>query len=291
MIQDISATRFLMTALPLDIYLVVFQYLNFDDLIRLSQVNRELRNLLLHASNWRGSPLVLGVNQITSGKQGYRVCEASVTHWSSYIGQVKSLTLGPAHCMDTHRLYLLMSHLHQLNTIDLSYTQEVDDEVIHSLVRNCPMIQKVRVVKCRRLTSLSLFSLARCPHLTHLDISHTACATDRSMSLLLGKTQLVYLGLTCAMFLHWDLVACLLPHSIKELVLDHNPLLTAEHLKIIVDQTRMPLVLHVNHCEQLTGQEVESLKRPHVTIYSNALLWDHSAEGVREYIQKYLLAQ
>ncbi|KAI8911031.1 hypothetical protein EDD86DRAFT_204246 [Gorgonomyces haynaldii] len=289
--------------LPLEIQYSIYELLTVGDLVLLSQVNTRLRHVMHHSNAWAKSTLQLGLDGIVASprvKQGKRVVKsfklynATLNAFSQALETVRYLSNAPYYDLSRKHFDMLIPLLSNLRCADFSNTSVMRDEELLMLVKSCPKLVHLDVSRCRKLTSMALFSITKyCPLLTSLDISFTACATDRPLSYLLAHLPIEFLGMDCSMLITWEFLSCIMPPSLVRWSLNRNPLLTSTHLQQMIVQRKKQggsLELSVFDCEQLTGQEIEHLRQiGNTTIHSNAMLWDHSVESVRDYIQKYLV--
>jgi hypothetical protein len=173
-------------------------------------------------------------------------------------GPLRDLTLSGTRNLSREALMGWLPRIKTLERISIEFSEQVDDEVVETLVRNLPRLSSVRFPFCSNVTDRGVRSISEISsRLKEIDLSFCTGVTRTGISYLLhnagtrlSQVEVGHIGATEFARPFGDVI----PSSVRVLDLGgHDPLPLVHHLP------RRLQVLRLQDCQQLTMQDVRQI--------------------------------
>ena len=187
--------------------------------------------------------------------------------------------------MDELPLFFLSGSFSKIVHLNLSNSYHMNDEIVHSICKNCPLLKYFAISGSQSLQDEGLKFIGYCKHLEHLDVSMSMALSDGSME---------YVGDGCSNLKHLIISGCykmtdnVIQHivkckQLKVLKFNYNDL-TGSSFHLINSHLHSLVEFHIENCKHLNGGFIQELHKnmPHLKIviarrYKPQLNYEESA--------------
>jgi F-box/leucine-rich repeat protein 2/20 len=177
------------SALPQDLLLRIFSFLDVVSLCRAAQVSRRWHDLALHGSNWQRVDLF----EFQMAIEGYVVEQMS----RRCGGFLRTLSLRDCQTVGDTALEKFCHNCPHMEKLILSKCVRITDQSAESLSRSCPNLLYLNLSSCRAITNETCRHLGEgCHKLEHIDLSYCSVSVEGIEQLVKGCPGLRHVILT-----------------------------------------------------------------------------------------------
>ncbi|RUS26638.1 hypothetical protein BC938DRAFT_470498 [Jimgerdemannia flammicorona] len=190
-------------ALPLELRVRIFQYLNVTDVMRAARVCRSWKMLAYDGTLWSNIDVTPFYKNI-SGEQllalgvaaggfltvaNFRGCIQLTNHALRTLAEccpnVHTLQLTGCSSASSASIACFLGQATHLRVLDLSGLVNVSNHTLQTVAASCPELRKLNVAWCKNISALGIQAIARgCPKLTYLKINGCQHLDDPTMEAL-----------------------------------------------------------------------------------------------------------
>ncbi|VDD80607.1 unnamed protein product [Mesocestoides corti] len=205
-------------ALPRELILRVFSFLDIETLCTCSQVCKFWYKCAFDGSNWKRTNLFNFQRDVQP-----EVVEKIAQRCQGFL---RELILRGCRNINDEAMRRLTELCRLIEVLDLSECQHLTDETCKYLGQNCPELQQLSLASCPYIGDEGLRKLSACDRLTHLDVSWCA----------VGDEGLAAIAQGCPGLKELKVMGC---HDVTSRGVGH-----------IASRTNRLLLLNLSHCGQ-----------------------------------------